>query len=100
MANQDYKTIMLKARTKYDVLISNKDRPLGSLCDEEQHVIALQAELHEVKDSVFDSCNNSRPSSSHQVAAGNANTPNTRHQRPRTLRTTQIKDDKSKMRHG
>ena len=51
MANADYKTIMLKAKTKYDMLLSNKDRPFGSPSEEEQHVIALQAELNEVKDS-------------------------------------------------
>ena len=51
MPNADYKTIMLKAKTKYDMLLSNKDRPFGSPSDEEQHVIALQAELNEVKDS-------------------------------------------------
>ena len=51
MANADYKTIMLKAKTKYDMLLSSKDRPFGSPSEEEQHVIALQAELNEVKDS-------------------------------------------------
>ena len=51
MSDADYRKIMLKAKTKYDMLLSNKDRPFGSLSDEEQHVIALQAELNEVKDS-------------------------------------------------
>ena len=51
MSNADYRMIMLKAKTKYDMLLSNKDRPFGSPSDEEQHVIALQAELNEVKDS-------------------------------------------------
>ena len=51
MTNTDYKTIMLMATTKYDMLLSNKNRPFGSPSEEEQHVIALQAELNEVKDS-------------------------------------------------
>ncbi len=42
---------MLKAKTKYDMLLSNKDRPFGSPSEEKKHVIALQAELNEVKDS-------------------------------------------------
>ncbi len=42
---------MLKAKTKYDMLLLNRDRPFGSPSEEEQHVIALQAELDEVKDS-------------------------------------------------
>ena len=33
------------------MLLSSKDRPFGSPSEEEQHVIALQAELNEVKDS-------------------------------------------------
>jgi hypothetical protein len=49
LSNADYSMIMLKAKTKYDMLLSNKDRPFGSPSDEEQHVIALQ--LNEVKDS-------------------------------------------------
>ncbi len=51
MANADYRTIMLKAKTKYDMLLSNKDRPFGTPTDEEQQVIALKAELTQVKDS-------------------------------------------------
>jgi hypothetical protein len=51
MANADYKTIMLKAKTEYDMLMLSKDRPFGSPSEEEQHVIALQAELNKVKDS-------------------------------------------------
>jgi hypothetical protein len=51
MANADYKTIMLKAKTKYDMLLSSTDRPFGSPSKKEQHMIALQAELNEVKDS-------------------------------------------------
>jgi hypothetical protein len=51
MANADYRTIMLKAKTKYDMLISSKDRPFGTPSDEEQQVIALKAELTQVKDS-------------------------------------------------
>ena len=51
MANADYKTILLKVKTKYNMLLSDKDRPFGSPSKDEQHVIALQAELNEVKDS-------------------------------------------------
>jgi hypothetical protein len=53
MANADYRTIMLKAKTKYDMLMANKDRPFGSPSDEEQQVIALKAELEQFKDSNF-----------------------------------------------
>jgi hypothetical protein len=50
MVNADYRTIMLKAKTKYDMLLSNKDRPFGTPSDEEQQVIALKAELTQFKD--------------------------------------------------
>jgi hypothetical protein len=33
MVNVDYKTIILKDKSKYDMLLSNKDRPFGSPCD-------------------------------------------------------------------
>jgi hypothetical protein len=46
MANADYKTIMLKAKTKYNILLPYMDRPFGSPSKDEQHVIALQAELN------------------------------------------------------
>jgi hypothetical protein len=45
MANADYRTIMLKAKTKYDMLILSKDRPFGTPSNEEQQVITLKAEL-------------------------------------------------------
>ena len=51
--NADYKVIMLKAKTKYDMLISSKDRPFGTPSDEEQQVLALKAELEQFKDSNF-----------------------------------------------
>jgi hypothetical protein len=51
MANADYRVIMLKAKTKYDMLLSSKDRPFGTPSDEEQQVIALKAELEHFKDS-------------------------------------------------
>jgi hypothetical protein len=51
MADADYRTIMMKAKTKYDMLVSSKDRPFGTPSDEEQQVIALKAELTQVKDS-------------------------------------------------
>jgi hypothetical protein len=53
MVNTDYKLIMLKAKTKYDMLMSNKDRPFGTPSDEEQQVIALKAEFEQFKDSNF-----------------------------------------------
>jgi hypothetical protein len=53
MVNADYRTIMLKAKTKYDMLLSNKDRPFGTPSDEEQQVIALKAELEQFKDTNF-----------------------------------------------
>ena len=40
---------MLKAKTKYDMLLSNKDQPFGMPKDEEQQAIALKA-LTQVKD--------------------------------------------------
>ena len=51
MVNADYRTIVLKAMTKYDMLLSNKDRPFGTLSDEEQQVIAIKAELEQFKDT-------------------------------------------------
>jgi hypothetical protein len=42
---------MLKAKTKYDMLVSSKDRPFCMPSDEEQLVIALKAELEQFKDS-------------------------------------------------
>jgi len=51
MINADYKTIMLKAKTKYDMLLSNKDRPFGTPSDEEQQAIALKAEIQQFKDT-------------------------------------------------
>jgi hypothetical protein len=51
MANADYRVIMLKAKTKYDMLLSSKDMPFGTPSDEEQQVIALKAELEQFKDS-------------------------------------------------
>ena len=33
MVNVDYKTIILKDKSKYDMLLSNKDRPFGSPYD-------------------------------------------------------------------
>jgi hypothetical protein len=53
MINADYHMIMLKAKTKYDMLLSNKDRPFGAPSDEEQQVIALKAELEQFKDTNF-----------------------------------------------
>jgi hypothetical protein len=53
MVNADYRTIMLKAKTKYDMLLSNKDQPFGTPSDEEQQVIALKAELEQFKDTNF-----------------------------------------------
>ena len=41
MANADYKVIMLKAKTKYDMLLSNKDRTCGT----------PKAKLEQFKDS-------------------------------------------------
>ena len=51
MANADYRVIMLKAKTKYDMLLSSKDRSFGTPSYEEQQVIALKAELEQFKDS-------------------------------------------------
>jgi hypothetical protein len=53
MVNADYRTIMIKAKTKYDMLLANKDRPFGTPSDEEQQVIALKAELEQFKDTNF-----------------------------------------------
>ena len=53
MVNADYRTIMMKAKTKYDMLLANKDRPFGTPSDEEQQVIALKAELEQFKDTNF-----------------------------------------------
>ncbi len=100
MANADYKTIMHNAKTKYNMLLSNKDRPFGSPYEEEQHVIALQAELNEVKDSNLSCQNSSNPSSSllHQEPMPTRLPPVLR--KPKTTRIIQIGDAKSKMRHG
>ena len=35
MVNVGYRMIMLKAKTKYNMLLSNKDRPFGTLSDKE-----------------------------------------------------------------
>ncbi len=53
MVNADYRIIMMKAKTKYDMLLANKDRPFGTPSDEEQQVIALKAELEQFKDTNF-----------------------------------------------
>jgi len=53
MVNADYRTIMMKAKTKYDMLVANKDRPFGTPSDEEQQVIALKAELEQFKNTNF-----------------------------------------------
>jgi hypothetical protein len=53
MVNGDYHTIMLIAKTKYDMLLSNKDQPFGTSLNEEQQVIALKAELEQFKDTNF-----------------------------------------------
>jgi hypothetical protein len=53
MVNADYRTIMLKAKTKYNMLLSSKDRPFGTPLDEEQQVVALKAELEQFKDTNF-----------------------------------------------
>ena len=58
MINADYRVIMLKAKTKYDMLISSKDTPFGAPLDEEQHIIALKAKLEQFKDSDFKFSNN------------------------------------------
>jgi len=50
MVNADYKTIMLKA-TKYDMLLSNKDRQFGTPSNKEQRVIALKKEIQQFKDT-------------------------------------------------
>jgi hypothetical protein len=53
MVNADYHIIMIKAKTKYDMLLSNKDRPFGTPSDDEQQVIPLKMELEQIKDTNF-----------------------------------------------
>ena len=53
MVKADYHRIMLKAKTKYDMLLLNKDRPFGTPSDKEQQVIALKAESEQFKDTNF-----------------------------------------------
>ena len=95
MANADYITIMLKAKIKYDMLLLSKDRPFGSPSEEEQHVIALQAELNKVKDSNLKL--SKQLSHLHQEPMPTRLPPALRN--PKIATMIQIGDAKTKMRH-
>ena len=51
--NTNYRTIMLKAKNTYNMLLSNKDQPFRTPSGKEQQVIALKAELEQFKDMNF-----------------------------------------------
>lgn len=51
MSNADCRSIIPKSKTKYDVLIPNKDDTFGSSSKGEQHVIKYRANLNEAKDN-------------------------------------------------
>ena len=54
MINADYRIIMLrKAKTKYDILLSNKDLLSGTPLNEEQQHISLKAKLEQFKATNF-----------------------------------------------
>ena len=76
MSNADYKTIMHKAKTKYEMLLSNKDRPFGSPSNEEQHLIPLQSELNEVKDSNLKLSKQLKSKLKPSTSGNNTNKPN------------------------
>ena len=94
MINADYRTIMMKAKTKYDMLLANKDRPFGTPSDEERQVIALKAELEQFKDTSFKL---SKQLKSKLRASSTGNTPraNTSSSTPKTSNQTTTRNPKN-----
>ena len=84
----------MKAKTKYDMFLANKDRPFGTPSDEEQQVIALKAELEQFKDTNF-KLSKQLKSKLRASSSGNTARANTSSSTPKTSNQTTTRNPKN-----